>query len=112
MIKLTDRIGYIHRLDFFDGHTRFRYVEAKIKALRPRKDGGVSIDTDRFRALDMEDVEQNTEIMKKNSKLILVNEPFVTDDEFAKRFREVVDYWNKNGAETAFGNKTTPKKEG
>jgi len=38
-----------------------------------------------------------------SSKLILVGEPFVTTPEYSEHLKEVVEYWNENGAESILG---------
>ena len=111
MISPKDKIGYIRRVEYADGHTEFKFIESKIKQLRIRKDGGVSIYTDRLRALDMAETEDNTKIMADHQGLVFVDAPFITNDELSEHLQKVVDYWNTNGAETLFGNRTKPKEE-
>ena len=111
MIGRTDKIGYIRRTEYEDGHTEFKYIEAKIKQLRIRKDGGVSVYSDRFLALDMAELEDNAQIMADHSGLVLVGEPFITNEELSEHLQKVVDHWNVHGAETLLGNRTRPKEE-
>lgn len=111
MITTKDKIGYIRRQENLDGTTTFKLIEASIKSVRIGKKGP-SVYSDRFRALDAEELEWNTEIMSDNSALVLVDEPFITNDELSKRLQKVVAHWNKNGAETLLGNRTEPPKEG
>lgn len=111
MVGRKDKIGYIRRTEYADGHTEFKYIESKIRQLRIRKDGGVSVYSDRFRALDMAELEDNAQIMADHSGLVLVNEPFITSDELSERLKKVVDHWNVHGAETLLGNRTKPKEE-
>lgn len=110
MITTKDKIGYISRRENPDGTTTFKLIEAKIKSVRIGKKG-TSAYSDRFRALDVEELEWNAEIMSGNSALVLVGEPFITNDELSERIKKVVDHWNKNGAETLLGNRTQPPKE-
>ena len=110
MITTKDKIGYIRRQENPDGTTTFKLIEAKIKSVRIGKKG-TSVYSDRFRALDAEELEENAELMSDTSKLILVNEPFIMNDEMSERLKKVVDHWNKHGAETLLGNRTEPPKE-
>ena len=107
MITTKDKIGYIGRYENDDGTTRFEFIEVKIKSIRVGKTR-TSVYADKFRALDAEEIESNTEIMKDNTSLVLVREPFITNDELTERLKKTVDYWNKYGAETALGNRTKP----
>lgn len=110
MITTKDRIGYIRRQEHPDGTASFKFIEAKIKSVRIGQKG-TSVYSDKFRSLDAEEIELNTEIMSGNSKIILVGEPFVTNDELTERLKKVVDNWNKYGAESVLGNRTKPPKE-
>ena len=101
MITTKDKIGFIRRYTETDGgKERFRFIEAKITGIRVGKTR-TSVYTDRFRALDLEEIESNTQIIE-GKNLILVNEPFVTNDERSAHYREVVDYWNEYGAKSIF----------
>ena len=110
MITTKDKIGYIRRQENLDGTTTFKLIEAKINSVRIGKKG-ISVYSDRFRALDAEELEDNTEIMSGNSSLVLVEEPFITNEEMSERLKRVVDHWNQYGAETLLGNRTEPPKE-
>lgn len=110
MITAKDKIGYIHRQEHPDGTTEFKLIEAKIKFVRIGKKG-TSVYSDKFYALDAEELESNTEIMSGSSNLILVGEPFITNDEMTERLKKVVDRWNKYGTKTLLGNRIEPPKE-
>lgn len=110
MITAKDKIGYIRRQERPDGTTEFKLIEAKIKSVRIGEKG-TSVYSDRFYALDAGELESNTEMMSGLSKLVLVGEPFITNDEMTERLKKVVDHWNKYGAETLLGNRTEPPKE-
>lgn len=110
MITTKDKIGYIRRQENPDGTTTFKLIEARIKSVRIGKKG-TSVYSDRFRALDAEELEDNTKIISGNSNLVLVNEPFIMSDEVSDRLQRVIAHWNKNGAETLLGNRTVPPKE-
>lgn len=110
MITAKDKIGYIHRQKHPDGTTEFKLIEAKIKCVRIGKKG-TSVYSDSFYALDAEELELNTEMMSGSSDVVLVGEPFITNNEMTERLKKVVDHWNKHGAETILGNRTEPPKE-
>ena len=109
MITTKDKIGYIRRREYPDGTTKFKFIEAKIKSVRIGKKR-TSVYSDRFYALDAEELKSNTEMMSDSSKLVLVGEPFITNGEITERLKKVVDHWNKYGAETILGNRTEPPK--
>ena len=110
MITAKDKIGYIRRQENPDGTTTFKLIEAKIKSVRIGKKR-TSVYSDRFYTLDAEELESNTKIMSGNSQLVLVGEPFITNDAMSERLQKVVAHWNKHGAETLFGNRTEPPRE-
>ena len=110
MITTKDKIGYIRRQENPDGTTTFKLIEAKIKSVRIGKKG-TSVYSDKFRALDAEELEANAELMADTSRLILVGEPFVMNDAMSERLQKGVEHWNKHGAETLLGNRTEPPKE-
>lgn len=96
MITPKDKIGYIRRATV-DGKEQFKFIEAKIKSVRVGKKQ-TSVYTDKFYALDSEEIEFNTEMIGKGSGIMLVNEPFITNDEYSEHCRKTVDYWNIHGA--------------
>ena len=100
MITPNDTIGYISRRTGLDGKEQYEYIEAKIKAVRIGK-RGTKVYTDRFYALDAEDIEHNTEWLSKTApRLMLIQEPFITNPELAERCRANVTYWNEHGAKS------------
>ena len=98
MITPKDKIGYIRRATV-DGKEQFKFIEAKVKSVRIGKKG-TSVYTDKFYALDAEEIEFNTSMIGKDSEIMLVNEPFITTDEYSDRCRKTVDYWNEHGAKS------------
>ena len=98
MITPKDKIGYISRATV-EGKEKFRFIEAKVKSVRIGKKG-TSVYTDKFYALDAEEIEFNTSMISNGSGLMLVNEPFVTTDEYSEHCRKTVDYWNAHGAKS------------
>ena len=98
MITSKDKIGYIRRATI-DGKEQFKFIEAKVKSVRIGKKG-TSVYTDRFYALDAEEIEFNTSMIGKGSGLMLVNEPFITTEEYSEYCRKIVDYWNEHGAKS------------
>ena len=100
MITPKDKIGYIRRATV-NGKEQFKFIEAKVKSVRIGK-RGTSVYTDKFYALDAEEIESNTSMISKGSGLMLVNEPFVTTDDYSELCRKTVDYWNEHGAKSIF----------
>lgn len=98
MITPKDKIGYIRRATV-DGKEQFKFIEAKVKSVRIGEKG-TSVYTDKFYALDAEEIEFNTSMIRKGSGLMLVNEPFVTTEEYSEHCRKAVDYWNEHGAKS------------
>ena len=98
MITPKDKIGYISRATV-DGKEKFRFIEAKVKSVRIGKKG-TSVYTDKFYALDAEEIEFNTSMIGNGNGIMLVNEPFITTDEYSEHCRKTVDYWNKHGAKS------------
>lgn len=96
MITPKDKIGYIRRATV-DGKEQFKFIEAKIKSVRVGKKQ-TSVYTDKFYALDAEEIEFNTEMIGKGRGIMLVNEPFITNNEYSEHCRKTVDYWNIHGA--------------
>ena len=80
-----------------DGKERFKFIESKIKSVSVGKKQ-TSVYTDKFYALDAEDIEFNTEIIGKGSGIVLVYEPVITNDEYSEYCRKTVNYWNIHGA--------------
>lgn len=99
MITSKDKIGYILRRTTVDGKEHFNFIESKIKSVRIGKTK-TSVYSDKFYTLDAEDIEFNTEIMSNGNGLIIVNEPFITNDELSEHCRQVVEHWNKYGAKS------------
>ena len=100
MITPKDKIGYIRRATV-NGKEQFKFVEAKVKSVRIGKKG-TSVYTDKFYALDAEEIESNTSIISNGSGLMLVNEPFITTDDYSELCRKTVEYWNEHGAKRIF----------
>ena len=109
MITPKDKIGYIRR-ETVDGKEQFKFIEAKIKSVRVGKKQ-TSVYTDKFYALDAEEIEFNTEIVEKGNGIMLVNEPFITNDEYSEYCRKTVDYWNMHGARSVFDNDCPAEKD-
>ena len=86
MITPKDKIGYIRRATV-NGKEQFKFIEAKVKSVRIGK-RGTSVYTDKFYALDAEEIESNTSMISKGSGLMLVNEPFITTDDYSELCRK------------------------
>lgn len=85
--NMAMKIGYIQEIDLQlnpQCKERFRFKEASFtRRISSRGDRVYS----KMLALpvDYEEIVDNANIMKKNSKIILVREPFLLDDELRKR---------------------------
>ena len=95
MITLNDTIGYVQKF-LVDGKEQFEYIEVKIKSIRIGK-RGTKVYTDKFHTLDAEEIESNTQWLKDAPSLVLIQEPFITNPEFAGRCKRNVEHWNKHG---------------
>ena len=95
-ITPNDKIGYISRRKDENGKEVFKFIEAKIKKVVVCKTK-TSVYSDKFNALDAEEIISNTEMIR-DMKLMLVTEPFITNEEYSEHCRKTVDYWNEFGA--------------
>ena len=99
-ITPNDKIGYISRRKDENGKEVFKFIEAKIKRLVVCKTK-TSVYSDKFNALDAEELISNTEMIR-DMKLMLVTEPFITDEAYSAHCKKTVDYWNEHGAKSIF----------
>lgn len=94
--NMAMKIGYIQEIDLQlnpQCKERFRFKEASFaRRISSRGDRVYS----KMLALpvDYEEIVDNANIMKKNSKIILVREPFLLDDELRKKVTEWVEWAN------------------
>lgn len=95
-ITPKDTIGYIRR-DTIDEKTQFKWIETKVKRVVIGKTK-TSVYSDKFYALDADELESNTNIMLNSTGLIVVSEPFITNSELTEKCKKIVDYWNEHGA--------------
>ena len=102
-ITIEDKIGYISRSKDSNDKENFRFIEAKIKKIVVGKTK-TSIYSDKFYALDADEIESNTKILHKNNELMLVEEPFITSPEYSDHCCKVIDYWNEHGAKSILDN--------
>lgn len=98
-ITPRDKIGYISRRKDENGKEYFKFIEAKIKKVVVGKTR-TSVYSDRFNALDADELISNTEIINGKNGLMLVTEPFITTDEYSKHCLETFEYWNEHGAKS------------
>ena len=110
MVTPQDKIGYLIRTTV-DGKEQFKFIEAKIKYVRIGNKQ-TSVYTDKFYALNAEEIELNTEMIKNGSGIMLVNEPFITNDGYSEHCRKTVDYWNIHGARSIFDDDHQTEKGG
>lgn len=89
------KLGYIQKINLeMNPHLteRFRFKETTFTRRITSK--GDRIYSKMFYPLDYEDVVSNTNIMKGNSKIILVGEPFILDDELKEKVVKWVEWAN------------------
>lgn len=89
------KLGYIQKINLeINPHLteRFRFKETTFTRRITSK--GDRIYSKMFHPLDYEDVVSNTNIMKGNSKIILVGEPFILDDEIKEKVIKWVEWAN------------------
>ena len=99
-ITPKDKIGYISRGKDENGKEVFKFIETSIRKIVIGMTK-TSVYTDRFHALDADEVISNTEMIS-DMKLMLVTEPFITNEDYSEHCRKTVDYWNEHGARSAF----------
>lgn len=91
------KIGYIQEINLeLNPHLteRFRFREATFtRRISSRGDRVYSKLL--MSPVDYEEIVDNANIMKKNSKIILVREPFLLDDELRKKCVKWVEWANK-----------------
>lgn len=91
------KIGYIQEYDLeLNPHLteRFKFREASFtRRISSRGDRVYSKML--LHPIDYEEIVDNANIMKKNSKIILVREPFLLDDELREKVVRWVDWANK-----------------
>lgn len=99
MITAKDRIGFIQRRTDENGKQHFKYIESKIKKIVVGKKK-TSVYSDRFYTLELEELESNTKILNEAKGVLLVGEPFITNEKLAEWCQKNVDYWNEHGAKS------------
>lgn len=90
------KIGYIVEYDLeLNPHLteRFKFVEDTFT--RRISSRGDRVYSKRFCPLDYEEIVDNANMMKKNPRLILVQEPFLLDDELRDKVTQWVEWANK-----------------
>ena len=101
MITTKDKIGFIQRRTDENGKQHFKYIESKIKKIVIGKKK-TSVHSDRFYPLELEELESNTKFFNEEKGVLLVGEPFITNDKLAEWCQKNVDYWNEHGAKSIF----------
>ena len=90
------KIGYIQKYDLSKNPhltERFKFVEDTFtRRISSHSD---RVYSKRFYPLDYEEIVDNANMMKKNPSLILVQEPFLLDDELRDKVTRWVDWANK-----------------
>ena len=100
MITPKDRIGFVKTTEV-DGKTQYEYIEAKIKRVYVGKTK-TSVYSDKFYALDAEELEYDTNFLIANPNLVMVRIPFITNEELANRCILNCEIWNERGARSVW----------
>lgn len=90
------KIGYIRRYDLeLNPHLteRFKFIEDTFT--RRISSSSDRVYSKKFRPLDYEEIVSNAEMMKNHSSIILVQEPFLLDDELREKVLRWVEWANK-----------------
>ena len=90
------KIGYIRRYDLeLNPHLteRFKFIEDTFT--RRISSRGDRVYSKKFRPIDYEEIVSNAEMMKNHSSIILVQEPFLLDDELREKVLRWVEWANK-----------------
>lgn len=94
---MTMKIGYIQEIDLkLNPHLtdRFRFKEASFtRRISSRGDRVYSKML--LYPVDYEEIVDNAKIMKENSSVILMREPFLLDDELKEKVTKWVEWANK-----------------
>lgn len=89
------RLGYIQRLDKkLNPNLEKEFVFREAPFSRRISSRGDKVYCKMFSAFDYEEIELNTEILKKSQGIMLVQEPFILDDELRARAVNWVNYAN------------------
>lgn len=101
MIQLSDKIGYIQH---YLSPDRFKYIEANITRINIGKKR-TSVYSNRFNALDMEELESNTRFAQSGLKngYIMVQEPFITSEALKAQAERWCEETNKKLEEESNG---------
>ncbi len=94
------KIGYIRRNNLeLNPHLteKFKFIESPCARRISSKSDRVY--SKNFRPLDYEEIVDNAEWMKGNSRIILVDEPFLLDDELRDKCVKWVEWANKASPE-------------
>lgn len=90
------KIGYIRRYDLeLNPHLteKFKFVESPcVRRISSKSD---RVYSKKFRPLDYEEIVDNSKFMEGNSRIILVEEPFLLDDELRDKCIKWVEWANK-----------------
>ena len=101
MITTKNRIGDIQRRYDENNVPHFKFIVAKIK----RVNIGVKstkVYTKEFYPLDLEDLEDTTEMFDTSKGIIIVQEPFILKDGQEEYFQAVVERWNEEPPKSIF----------
>lgn len=92
------KIGYIQEIDLkLNPHLKekFRFIEASFTRRISSRNGDRVYSKMLLYPVDYEEIVDNANMMKKNSSLILVREPFLLDDELKEKVSKWVECANE-----------------
>jgi hypothetical protein len=96
MMATEQKIGYIRKNNLElnpDLKEKFKYIEDKFtRKITSRSD---RVYSQKFIPLDYEEIVENAKMMKGDGNLILVQKPFLVDDELRKIVLRWVDWANQ-----------------
>lgn len=89
------KLGFIRRVNLeMNPHLSERFKFTECTCTRKITSKSDRIYSKAFYPLDYEDVDFNTKMLKDNSKIILVDEPFFVDDDLRERIVRWVEWAN------------------
>ena len=91
------QIGYIRRVKNSSKRTSFEFISTPYtRKISPRSD---KVYTKLFFPFEYSEVEINTNLLKGNNEIMLVNEPFFLDEDLEKRAVRWVEWANQANPE-------------
>lgn len=96
MLKIGDSVGGIYNKKYADGREEWFLAEDKINRIVESRNGKKYYTKSKFRPLDADDVDDNTEMQEKAEGYILTKEVFGLNDITRPKSEKWVEWANKN----------------